>query len=40
MGKLDLDTIIFSEAIKDDWSDRDLWEKIKKGESFKNPHSI
>jgi 6-pyruvoyltetrahydropterin/6-carboxytetrahydropterin synthase len=40
MGLIDLDTIIFSDAIKEDWSDKELWEKIKKGEMFVNPKSV
>ena len=40
MGIIDLDTIIFSETIKNDWSDTELWEKIKRGESFINPQSV
>ena len=40
MGVIDLETIIFSDAIRDDWSDRDLWEKIKRGDKFINPLSV
>ena len=40
MGIIDLDTIIFSETIKNDWSDTELWEKIKRGERFTNPQSV
>jgi 6-pyruvoyltetrahydropterin/6-carboxytetrahydropterin synthase len=40
MGVIDLDTIIFSDEIKNDWSDRELWEKIKRGEKFINSKSV
>ena len=40
MGLIDLNSIIFSDEIKSDWSDKELWEKIKKGESFINPQSV
>ena len=40
MGVIDLESIIFSDAIRDDWSDRDLWEKIKRGDKFTNPLSV
>ncbi len=40
MGKIDLDTIIFSQTIKEDWSDVELWENIKKGKRFVNPTSV
>ena len=40
MGKIDLEKIIFSEAVKKDFSEPDLWEKIKLGERFINPKSV
>ena len=40
MGKINLDDIIFSDMIKQDWSDVELWEKIKRGERFLNPASV
>lgn len=40
MGVIDPDTIIFSDAIKADWSDRELWERIKRGDKFINPTSV
>ena len=40
MGLIDLEDIIFSDAIKDEWADRDLFEKLKKGEQFINPNSV
>ncbi|MDA7817167.1 6-carboxytetrahydropterin synthase [Sulfurimonas sp.] len=40
MGKISLDDIVFSDEIKNDWQDNELWEKIKRGESFTNPSSV
>ncbi len=40
MGKIDLDTIIFSQTIKEDWSYVELWEDIKAGKKFVNPTSV
>ncbi len=40
MGKIDLDAIVFSQTIKEDWSDVELWEDIKKGKKFINPTSV
>ena len=40
MGLIDLDAIIFSDAIKEDWSDIELWEKVKRGDKFTNPKSV
>ncbi len=40
MGLIDLENIIFSEAIKDEWGDSELFERLKKGESFLNPVSV
>ncbi|MDY0116253.1 MAG: 6-carboxytetrahydropterin synthase [Sulfurimonadaceae bacterium] len=40
MGIIDLDKIIFSEAVKDDWSDNKLFEKMKNDEKFVNPISV
>lgn len=40
MGLIDLEDIIFSDAIRDEWADRDLFEKLKKGERFTNPDSV
>lgn len=37
MGVLDLEQIIFSEQIQQEWSDTQMYEKLKKGESFYNP---
>ena len=40
MGSIDLDTIIFSEGVKDEWSDSELFEKLKAGEKFLNPSIV
>lgn len=40
MGSINLEDIVFSDAIKDDWEDRDLFEKLKRGEQFTNPTSV
>ena len=40
MGLIELDKIIFSQAIKDDWSDNELFEKLKKGFRFVNVSSV
>ena len=40
MGIIDLKDIIFSQAIKDEWGDRELFEKLKNGESFLNPSRV
>lgn len=40
MGLINLEDIHFSDAIRADWSDSELWEKIKHGERFINPKSV
>ena len=40
MGLIDLEDIIFSDAIKKEWVDSDLFEKLKRGEEFVNPTSV
>ncbi len=40
MGEINLDDIIFSSEVKNDWSDSNLWQKIITGESFINPPSV
>lgn len=40
MGIIELESIIFSDAVIEDFSDRELWEKIKRGESFTNPTTV
>ena len=40
MGYIELEDIIFSDEVKKTWEDAQLWEKIKRGESFVNPTSV
>ncbi|MEO1953435.1 MAG: 6-carboxytetrahydropterin synthase [Campylobacterales bacterium] len=40
MGLIELDKIIFSQAIKDDWGDSELFEKLKNGFRFVNVSSV
>ena len=40
MGMIDLEEIIFSDAVREDWAESELFEKIKKGERFSNPQSV
>ena len=40
MGNIDLNKIIFSDGVRADWRESELWEKIKKGEKFINPETV
>ncbi|MDD2448908.1 MAG: 6-carboxytetrahydropterin synthase [Sulfurimonas sp.] len=40
MGVIELDSIVFSQAVLDGFSDRELWERVKRGESFTNPTTV
>ncbi len=40
MGTIDLNAIIFSDGVRADWREPELWEKIKKGEKFINPETV
>ncbi len=40
MGAVNLHEIIFSDAIKDDWNDKELWDKIIDDGSFVNPKDV
>lgn len=40
MGTIDLNDIIFSDGVRADWREPELWEKIKKGEKFINPETV
>jgi len=40
MGYIELNSIIFSQAVLDDFSDSELWERVKRGESFTNPLTV
>ena len=38
MGSLNLEQIIFSEQVQSEWSDTQMYEKLKKGVKFQNPN--
>jgi 6-pyruvoyltetrahydropterin/6-carboxytetrahydropterin synthase len=40
MGLIDLDKIVFSDEVREGWSDSLLWNKVKSGETFTNPTSV
>jgi len=40
MGSIDMNKILFSEAVRADWKEPELWEKIKKGKTFINPETV
>ena len=40
MGIIDLELIEFSKEIEDDFKDKNLWQKVKLGESFTNPKEV
>ncbi len=40
MGKINLEDIIFSDEVKNDWTDSELFEKMKRDESFVNPCDV
>ena len=40
MGTIKFEDIIFSDEVKNDWGDNQLWEKIKRGEKFINPKEV
>ena len=40
MGKIDLEDIIFSTQIQQEWSDVDIWSKLLKKESIKHPSRV
>ena len=40
MGEIDLEKIIFSDEIQNSFKDKELWSKVKRGESFINPHDV
>ena len=40
MGLINLNEIIFSKKIKEEWKDSNMWDKILKKEKFENPKSI
>jgi 6-pyruvoyltetrahydropterin/6-carboxytetrahydropterin synthase len=40
MGRIDPEAILFSEAVKADWHDVQLWEKVLRGTVFTNPQKV
>lgn len=40
LGKIDLEKIIFSDGVKEEWSDPFMWDKLLKGEKFINPREV
>ena len=40
MGKIDLEKIVFSDEVKNDWIDKELWQKIKNSQKFINPQEV
>jgi 6-pyruvoyltetrahydropterin/6-carboxytetrahydropterin synthase len=40
MGLIDLDKIVFSDEVREGWSDPRLWERVKSGEGFINPTTV
>ena len=40
MGLIDLEDIIFSDEVINDWSDRELFSRLKHGERFTNPKDV
>ena len=40
MGEINLEEIVFSDEVKNDWADSELYEKLKRNESFVNPQSV
>lgn len=40
MGEIELEKIMFSEAIMNDWTDKELWDKVKSGKEFINPKDV
>ena len=40
MGLIELENIIFSKGVREEWSDRKLWDKMMAGEVFVNPDTV
>ena len=40
MGAIDLEKIVFSEGVQEEWSDPKMWEKLLRGEKIVNPKQI
>ena len=40
MGPIELEKIVFSKGVKEEWSDPDMWEKLLNNEKIVNPKKI
>lgn len=40
MGTIALEDIVFSEQVQNEWSDKQLWQRLLKFESIKNPKKV
>ncbi len=40
MGKIELEEIIFSDQVSEEWHDRELWSKLLQHDRLKNPQKI
>ncbi len=40
MGRIDLEKIKFSDGVREEWSDPDIWEKLLRGHKIVNPKKI
>jgi len=40
MGLIEPSKILFSQAVKEDWHDEALWDKVLEGEIFINPNTV
>ena len=40
MGEINFEDIVFSDEVKNDWGDNQLWQKIKKSQRFINPKEV
>jgi hypothetical protein len=40
MGLIKAEEIVFSQAVKEDWHDKELWEKVLRDEKFINSDTV
>lgn len=40
MGPIDLHEVVFSDEVREGWSEPELWEKVLSGETFRNPTTV
>jgi 6-pyruvoyltetrahydropterin/6-carboxytetrahydropterin synthase len=40
LGLIDPTKIVFSDAVREDWSEEDLWQKMLDGKNFTNPKTV